>query len=161
MQAAGVHLSHLLHISLNMLLPSLHLLTILTPGGSGTTTRSMTPTEALEKEMQELACSDPGSAAVFTQQQRPHSSNMTSGISSYKNPYFESAHAHLPAAGRAGMGLRPASSGGAPFTAQHNNLMSPKAAGSSWRPGSTGSNRPSREELLPTQLALTKLKTKL
>lgn len=162
LQAAGVHLSHL-HISLNMLLPLLHLLTILTPGGSGTTTRSMTPAEALEKEMQELSCSDPGSAAVFAQQQHPHSSNTTSGISSYRNPHFESAHAQLPAAARAGMGLRPASSSGAPFTAQHNNLMSPmspKAAGS-WRPGSTGSNRPSREELLPTQLALTKPKTKL
>jgi hypothetical protein len=113
--------------------------------------------------MQELSRSEPGSTAVFAQQQRPHSSNTTSGISSYKNPYFESAHAQFPAAESAGMGLRPASSGGAPFTAQHNNLMSPmspKAAGS-WRPGSTGSNRPSREELLPTQLALTKLKTKL
>jgi hypothetical protein len=124
----------------------------------------MTPAEALEKEMQELCSVNPGSAANATgfAQQRPSSCGTPTGTAtSYKNPFFESSAA-CNARDRAGLGVRPASSGGAPLTAQHNNLMmspmSPRVAG---RPGSTGSNRPSREDFLPTQLGLAKLKTKL
>lgn len=123
----------------------------------------MTPAETLEKEMQELCSVNPGSAANTTGlgQQRPSSGSTPSGMACYKNPYFESSPA-LHAADRAGMGVRPASTGGSPLAAQHNNLMmspmSPKVSG---RPGSTGSNTPSREDFLPTQLGLAKLKTKL
>lgn len=124
----------------------------------------MTPAEALEQEMQEVASTSPSSfaghpaaAAGSPQQQRPHSSNTVNGMSAFRNPYFDSAPG-ATAADRASVGVRPASVGGAPLVPQHNNLMSP--AGST-RPGSTGSSRTSREDYLATQLGLNKLKDKL
>lgn len=144
-----------------MLLPA-HANCLYPAGGSPSTTRSLTPAEALEREMQELSCVEPATAAAAMglTHPRPHSS--TNGMACYKNPYFESTPMYSPS-DRAGPGLRPASSGGSPLAAQHNNLMgpmSPRGIGS-MRPGSTGSNRSSREDVLATQLGLTKLKTKL
>jgi hypothetical protein len=110
--------------------------------------------------MQELACVEPSSTASAMMPQRPHSSNSTGGMACYKNPYFESTATSAPGIGSSSLGLRPASSGGSPLIAQHNNLVSPRVAGS-LRPGSSGSHRSSREEYLQVQLGLAKVKTKL
>lgn len=118
--------------------------------GSGSATRSLTPAEALDREMQELCSCGPNStsasAAGQQQQQRPQSST-ASGMACYKNPCYAAQD----------MAARPASCGGSPLVAQHNNLMMIGGLEAS-RPGSTGSTRTSREDVLEAHLA--KLKGK-
>jgi hypothetical protein len=75
----------------------------------------------------------------------------------YRNPYFDATVASTAVA-HGGMGVRPASSGGSPLSAQHNNLMAPGPAG--LRPSSSGTSiRSSREDItLAAQQGLAKLK---
>lgn len=115
--------------------------------GGGAAAACMTPAEALEQEMQELSCEQPGSLAVGAMiarqhQQRPHSCTPSSGFISTSE---------------ADEARRPSSSGhNSPHAAhaQHHNLLVGSASG---RPHSTGCT-PHHDDGWSAQLRLNKLR---